>query len=93
MGNVFERSELNALPTKPLNFLNEAVFPDALDPPSMSSTEWETILTEKYDYSDNTKIFQSVYTLPTEFELNPHELSHSNGIGKNQLTKDIYSTT
>ena len=48
----------------------------------MFSTEWETPLTKNDESSDNTKILQSVPTLPTSFYLNPHEFSHSNGTGQ-----------
>ena len=45
----------------------------------MFYTEWETPLTENDESSDNTKILQSVPTLPKEFELHPHDFNHNNG--------------
>ena len=48
----------------------------------MFSTEWGTTLTNNYQTSDNTKIFQSVPTLPTKLDLNPHEYNNSNETGQ-----------
>ena len=46
------------------DYQHDAILTDALDPPSMFYTEWETPLTENDESSDNTKILQSVPTLP-----------------------------
>ena len=65
MEETFDCSELGALPTKSPDSRNDAVLPEALDPPPTFSTEWDTPLTKNNESSDNTKIFQSVPTLPT----------------------------
>ena len=59
-----KKSELDALPKKTPDYQHDAILTDALDPPSMFYTEWETPLTENDESSDNTKILQSVPTLP-----------------------------
>ena len=79
MGKTVERFELDTLPTKPPGSQNDAILPENISPPQMVSTEWETPLTENNKSSDNTEIFQSVPTLTSEFDLNPHDFSHSNG--------------
>ena len=80
-----ERSEFDYLPTKPKDSRNDAILPDAIDPPSMFPTEWETPLTKNDEYSYNIRTLQSVPTLPTEFELNLHEFNHGNRNAKKTL--------
>ena len=48
----------------------------------MFSTEREIQLTNNDESSDNYKLLQSVPTLPTQVDLNPHDSNNSNNIGQ-----------
>ena len=69
MEENIELSEPKILPTKPPDSQNDAFLPDALDPPPIFSTKWETPITKNYESSDDTKILHSVPTLPTYLSL------------------------
>ena len=43
-------------------------------------------LTKNYGSLDNNKILQSLTTLPTYIDLNPHDFNHSNETEKKKIT-------